>query len=141
MKKKKYQYDTDKEIFSDLMCSFDEYFKPIFDSCGICKRTFAMQIVNFVLFFMLLYLFLGGLLKKFTIGIEGSGAVGVRLFLLIVIVGSVSVFKKNKVLCWQTLFKTNFDLTVKFLKILISLNALFYFAREGYRKYEKRSIK
>lgn len=134
-----YKYQTDKDLSKDLFSSFDDYFKPIFESCKISKKTFILQIVNFILVFLLLNFLLGGVLNYLMAGVKGSAIFGIKVFLLILIVGFLSAIKKNRILCWQTLFNMNRILAKKYLKRLIFANILLYGIKEIHLYYEERN--
>lgn len=134
-----YKYQTDKDLSRDLFNSFDDYFKPIFESCKISKKTFILQIINFILVFLLLNFLLGGVLDYLITGVKGSAIFSIKVFLLILIVGFISAIKKNRILCWQTLFNMSRILTKKYLKRLIFTNILLYGIKEIHLYYEERN--
>ena len=134
-----YKYQTDKDLSKDLFNSFDDYFKPIFESCKISKKTFILQVINFILVFLLLNFLLGGLLEFLMTGVKGSAIFGIKALLLILIVVFISAIKKNRILCWQTLFNMSEILKKKYLKRLVFVNIFLYGIKEIYLYYEERN--
>jgi hypothetical protein len=129
---KKYEYQTGKDVLSDFLDSFDDLFEPIYASFRRHKKNYILQIVNFVLFFILIKHLLGGLLGFIVKSINGGNIFGVSIFLLILLIIFVSVMQKNKVLKWQTLFKTEYSLTKKILAMLVAINIFVYYLKDYY---------
>ena len=127
-------------MLSTFVISIDDYFKPIFDSYNKNKITFFLQVVNFLLVFILSNFTLDWMLKILTIGIKGSGILGMRILLLLIPILVLSAIKENVVLRWQTLFNMNRDYTKKWLKRFLILNIILYGAREYY-VYAERNKK
>ncbi len=124
--KNRYKYSNHGELWTEMMSSFLSYFKPFFNSFLIKKKTFVLQIINLVLVFVLLNLFLGGFLDRVITRITEDDSVGLKILLLIMVVGSLSAIKANKVLRWQTLFELNHKLTKQCFWLLMSVNLLLY---------------
>lgn len=131
---KKYKYDSDKQIFKELFVSFDDYFKPLFKSFGICKKTFILQVVNFVLVFTLIYLIFGNIFDKIISQINGSALYGMKLLLLLLVICVISAFQENRVLRWQTLFETTYILTKKYFYRILFIICCVYLGKELYGK-------
>ncbi len=131
---KKYKYESDEQIFKELFVGFDDFFKPIFESFSISKKTFVLQVVNFILIFYWFYLLLGDAPDRLLTKINGSGVLGMRLLLLVVVVCGISLITKNKILRWQTLFMTKYELTQSYFWRILFLVALTYFGNKIYAK-------
>ncbi len=126
-----YKYQTDGDISKELFESLNDYLLPFFKSYQTDIKTFIVQTVNLVLAFILLYFLIDWFLDLFIKGIRGSGATGMKIFLLLLMVGIGSAFKKNKIFKWQTLFEMNFILAKKYFYRFIIFIAILY----GIKKY------
>ena len=123
------EYKSDKELFSNFLDDIYHHFEPFFSSYANNKKNFGIQIINLALVFLSLYFVFDPILNKLSIGIEGDVKVAIQFLYLMVGIILVSTIKNNKIIKWQTLFKTEYIYTKKWCKRLIVVNILAFLGK------------
>jgi len=123
-----YKYNTDKDILHEFRDSINGYLNPLYKSYRLDKKTFALQIVNFVLVFFILYFLFdwSGFLDFAIKGIFGSSMAATKIFLVLIITCVGSILNKSEVFKWQTLFEMNFTVSRRyFFRFCVAIVGLY----------------
>lgn len=135
-----YSYSGDADIFNAILEDFAKTLKPVVDSFSEDKKTFSLQVVNFVLWFTFLTYIGGGVLDHFTKQ-WGNIAPTLNLIIVIAVAIGLSCFKENKNLRWESIFRTDWSYTKIWFVRLFFLNLIGYWVKYFYAQFSSNLSK